>query len=184
MLSPGDKVERYRVEALVGEGGMAVVYRVRHETLGSLHALKVLTFTSSRIRSRIVLEGRIQAQLRHPNIVPVTDVLEVNGSPALVMAYVEGPTLEEWIHGNSPVVLDQAEKLFDGIVAGIAEAHANHLVHRDLKPANVLLADTSRGLVPRITDFGIAKALAPVSDSGDQTRSGVAMGTPAYMAPE
>lgn len=181
-LSAGSTLERYIVEAEIGRGGMAVVYRVRHATLGSLHALKLLSLTSRSLQDRLLQEGQVQANLRHPNVVSVTDVLDVEGQSGLLMEYVEGPSLEDWLHGYRPT-FEQAEDLFRGIVSAVEVAHAKDLVHRDLKPANVLLAPLSGGFMPKVTDFGLAKALAE-SGSGPGTRSGVAMGTPKYMAPE
>jgi serine/threonine protein kinase len=182
MLTPGQTVERYTVEAVVGHGGMAVVYRVRHNQLGSLHALKILTVPKPHIRERLLVEGRAQAAIRHPNVVAVFDVVEVGNAPALLMEYVDGPTLEVWLENEAPS-LEEAEKLFVGICAGVGEAHAHGLVHRDLKPANVLLAPTTGGWIPKVTDFGIAKIIAGDSPDGG-TRTNVAMGTPHYMAPE
>src|SRR5688500_13232778 len=139
MLAVGEEVDRYVVEALLGSGGMAVVYRVRHRTLATAHALKVLTNTVPQVRERLVAEGRIQAGLRHVNLVAVTDVLDVGGAPALLMDYVEGPALVAWIEERGPLPLADVEAIFGGILAGVAMAHARGLVHRDLKPGNVLL---------------------------------------------
>lgn len=184
MLKPGHIVDRYKVESVIGTGGTAVVYRVRHESLGTAHALKVLSVTSDVIRDRMLQEGRVQASLRHPNIVAVTDVLNVDGSPGLLMEYIEGPSLQKALK-EFKLPLEAAEMLFLGVVAGVAEAHGEGLVHRDLKPANVLLAKTAEGFVPKVTDFGLAKVLVEAEDAGHgHTRSGVAMGTPAYMAIE
>ena len=90
MIEPGEVLERYKVEGVLGQGGMAVVYRVRHVQLDSLHALKILTIGSESIKERLVQEGKVQASLRHPNIVAVTDVLEIRGAPGLVMEFIEG----------------------------------------------------------------------------------------------
>ncbi|MCA8967843.1 MAG: serine/threonine protein kinase, partial [Planctomycetes bacterium] len=108
------------------------------------------------------------------------DVLDDGNICALVMEYVEGPALDEWIYDDSveksiPVVLG----MFRGIALGVAAAHRAGLVHRDLKPDNVLLAPSNAGLIPKITDFGLVKVLA-----GSGTQSGVLMGTPEYMSPE
>lgn len=182
MLELGQTLDRYTVVDELGRGGMAVVYRVRHTTLGSEHALKILTIHGASIRERLVLEGRVQAGLRHPNIVAVTDVIDVDGSPGLVMEYVAGPSLEQWLHHNKPD-LATAERLFRGVLAGVRRAHRVGLVHRDLKPGNVLLETTEEGVIPKVADFGLAKALE--SGGGmNRTRTGIAMGTPAYMAPE
>lgn len=184
-LTPGQVVERYTVEAELGEGGVATVYRVRHNTLGSLHALKILHVSGTAIRERLVQEGRVQAQLRHPNIVAVTDVVDLGGTPGLLMEYVEGQSLDRWLQLHRPDVR-QAEEIFRGILAGVARAHRLGLIHRDLKPGNVLMEVTEDGtLVPKVSDFGLAKILSDDEGSGaSKTRSGMTMGTPAYMAPE
>lgn len=181
-LNPGAEVERYDVETLLGEGGMAIVYRVRHRTLGSLHALKILTVTSPKLRERLIREGRVQATMQHPNVVAVTDVVDVRGTPGLIMQYVDGPTLESWLDQSLPA-LSEAERIFHGVLDAVEAAHAVGVVHRDLKPANVLLARTPSGLVPRVADFGIARAVDD-DEHVRSTRSGAAMGTPAFMAPE
>ncbi|NCG21083.1 MAG: protein kinase [Rhodobacterales bacterium] len=183
MLEIGDKVERYIVLSLLGEGGMAAVYKVEHDTLGTVHALKVLTLTSKSIRARLVNEGRVQAKLDHVNAVAVRDVLDVDGAPGLLMDFVDGPDLEIWLRDNTPS-LEQAEALFRGIVAAVRAAHQQGLIHRDLKPANVLMAkDIEGNWVPKVADFGLAKAIGGDTIEG-KTRSGLALGTPEFMAPE
>ncbi|MFN7147051.1 MAG: serine/threonine-protein kinase, partial [Myxococcota bacterium] len=189
-LVPGRVVERYRVEERLGEGGTAVVWRVRHVHLGTEHALKVMTLLGAQAGPRLLLEGRVQAGLRHPNIVAVTDVLEIDGAYGLLMEYVPPPSLGTWLQRHGPPPVDVAEALFRGIVEGVRHAHVHGLVHRDLKPANVLLArDPARpeGFVPKVADFGLARLLDPWLDGEEgqrHTRSGLAMGTPQYMAPE
>ncbi len=187
MLDIGRVVDRYTVESELGAGGMAQVFRVRHNTLGTLHALKVLKVQSAQIRQRLVQEGKLQASIRHTNIVAVTDVIDVDGTPGLLMEYIEGPSLDVWLdklaeQGQAPT-MQEAERIFRGIVAGVARAHRHGLVHRDLKPGNVLLEDVDGVLQPKVADFGLAKILLDES-SVSATRSGVAMGTPAYMSPE
>ncbi|MSQ04349.1 MAG: hypothetical protein EXR71_21125 [Myxococcales bacterium] len=183
-LSAGTAIDRYLVEARLGEGGMAVVYRVRHASLGSLHALKVLSGSMASVRERLMQEGRLQASLRHPNVVTVTDVVDVNGSPGLIMEFVDGPNLGELLD-RGRLSLAQADALALGILEGVSAAHGVGLIHRDLKPANVLIASTKAGLVPKVADFGLAKLLAgDASGAMRKTRSGTAMGTPSYMAPE
>ncbi|MBW2257479.1 MAG: protein kinase, partial [Deltaproteobacteria bacterium] len=181
-VAPGTAIDRYTVEAPIGRGGMAVVYRVRHNQLGSVHALKVLTLPTDTIRARLLQEGRIQSQFNHPNLVNVTDVVEVEGSPGLVMEYVDGPTLAQFLDGRR-LALAQIDHLARGILEGAAAAHEHGLIHRDLKPANILLLVTPTALVPKIADFGLAKLLRQPPGEG-HTRSGAAMGTPSYMAPE
>ncbi len=181
-LEIGETIDQYRVEEVIGQGGMAVVYRVRHLQLESDHALKVLTITSSAVKRRLLQEGRAQAQLRHPNVVSVIYVVDVKGCPGLVMELVDGPALDAFLHKHI-LSFDQVDRLAGGILAGVAEAHAHDLIHRDLKPANIMLARTSSGLVPKVADFGLVKVLAE-DRALSRTRSGLTMGTPRYMAPE
>ncbi len=184
MLETGDTVDRYLVDRLLGEGGMADVYRVRHRTLGTPAALKVLRMNGRHVQERLVLEGQVQAGLRHPNIVEVRDVLEVAGHPALLLELVEGPSLEGLLlKGRLP--FDEAESIFRGILAAVEHAHTQGLVHRDLKPGNVLLAPRpGGGWVPKVADFGLARVVQDDDATLRKTRSGVAMGTPRYMSPE
>ncbi len=182
-FEPGTLVDRYTVEAVLGRGGMAVVYRVRHNQLGTLHALKVLSLAAASVRDRLLQEGKVQAVLRHPNIVAVTDVIEVNGTPGLVMEYVRGPSLEALL-SHKRLTLDQVDEIAAGLLTGVAAAHAKGLIHRDLKPANVMLALSEAGILTKVADFGLAKILDAPEGGLHRTRSGVTMGTPAYMAPE
>jgi serine/threonine-protein kinase len=180
-LQVGQLVDRYVVESIIGSGGTATVYRVAHRDLGTVHALKVLTLLSPSIRRRTLQEGRVQASMQHRNIVAVYDVLEIGDAPGLLMEFVEGPSLEVALE-RYHFTLKQAEVLFRGVLEGVREAHGLGLVHRDLKPANVMLADTPKGVVPKVTDFGIAKVVE--SEVTSHTRAGIAMGTPQYMSPE
>jgi serine/threonine protein kinase len=181
-LQQGQVVDRYTVRRELGRGGMAVVYLVEHNTLETHHALKVLTVGSQKIRDRLIQEGKVQAQLRHPNVVAVTDVLDVDGSPGLLMEFVEGPAMDAWLLGKR-LEIDEAEALFLGILDGVQRAHALGIVHRDLKPANVMLSEGPEGWVPKVADFGLAKALQEEGDM-QRTRTGMPMGTPSYMSPE
>ncbi|MEO0602080.1 MAG: serine/threonine-protein kinase, partial [Myxococcota bacterium] len=185
VLSPGTVVDRYTVEEVLGVGGMATVWRVRHNDLGSVHALKLLHNRSASVRERLVQEGRVQAVLKHPNLVAVTDLVTLEtGDPGLILEYVPGPSLADLLDA-SPLTLEQIDTLARGILDGVAEAHRSGLVHRDLKPANILLEPSPGTWVPKVTDFGIAKVLAEDErDPGFRTRSGMGMGTPYYMAPE
>jgi len=180
VLKAGDIVDRYTVEGEIASGGMAEVYRVRHQQLGSVHALKVLVLRTKDIKRRLLQEGRVQAGLNHPNAIMVTDVVEVEGHPGLVMEYVDGPTLGDWVHLDNPS-FEEIERVFRAVVSAIGEAHRVGLIHRDLKPSNVLLARAGEKRIPKVIDFGLAKV---VEEEEDHTRTGVPMGTPSYMAPE
>ena|GEM_PF-1970195 len=178
--------QRYRVERWLARGGFAEVYVVVHVLLETTHALKVLRSATPTLRARLVDEGRIQARLRHPHIVRVTDVVDLvdhGGGLGLVMDLVDGPTLADHL-ATGRLSLPDAWRLGTQILEGVAAAHALGLVHRDLKPDNVLLETLADGsLRPRITDFGLARARH--ADAGPRhTRAGMGLGTPAYMAPE
>jgi len=179
LLDPGDVAGSYVVQDLLGQGGMAAVYRVRHEKLDSVHVLKVVTVPSRSVMTRLMAEGRVQARLSHPNIVSVTDVVEVAGCPGLVMEYVDGPSLHELAHGVR-LPLPIVDVLARGLIRGVGAAHHDGVVHRDLKPANVLVQLQDELLVPKVADFGLVKERG----TGSQTRTGAFMGTPHYMAPE
>lgn len=180
ILQPGQTIDRFVVERSLGEGGMAAVYQVRHTTLDAVYALKILAIPSAAVRERMLREGRFQATLRHSNIVSVLDVLDIHGVLGLLMEYVDGPSLEEWLAVYRPT-LRESMAVFGGILSAMDMVHSRGIIHRDLKPANVLLHITDQGVYPRVTDFGIAKS-KQLSDV--TTGSGATVGTPAYMAPE
>lgn len=183
MLQPGATVERYVVQSLVGSGGMASVYMVQHAQLETLHALKVLSVGTASVRERLLVEGRVQATLRHPNIVAVTDVIEVGEQPSLLMDYIAGPSMDQWLREYRPT-LEEGCAAFRGVLQGIGYAHKRGLIHRDLKPGNVLLHVEEGEVVPKVTDFGLVKASQGDTPLSNPTRTGATMGTPAYMSPE
>ncbi|MBW1878329.1 MAG: serine/threonine protein kinase [Deltaproteobacteria bacterium] len=160
---------------------MGEVYKVVHLERGTVHALKYLPLANSKIRKRLLREADLQTQLAHQNVVTLTEVLDIEGDPGLVMEYVDGPPLSLWLRERR-LTLEEAEALFIGVVSGVAHAHRRGLVHRDLKPSNILLARTPDGMIPKVADFGIAKALS--GDHEKLTQSGHSLGSPAYMAPE
>lgn len=192
LLANGTVIERYQIERLLGEGGMAAVYLARHSLLGSLHAIKVLDpllVANEGIRDRFLAEGRIQAQVEHPNIARVTDILSVPGVAALVMEYVEGQTLQDWIDQRpSPARPDDLQTLFVPLLGAVETVHLRGIIHRDLKPSNVLIGrDSSGGARPVLLDFGIARIVegAAVDHVRKQkTQAGARLGTAAYMSPE
>jgi eukaryotic-like serine/threonine-protein kinase len=178
MLSPGDRVGDWVVDRELGRGGMAIVYRVSHVQSGRIRALKLLQTLNAEVRRRTALEARTQARLKHPNVVGVHGVLDVDGRPGLLMDSVAGPNLEQWRRGRA-FTPDEADRFFRGVVAGVGAAHRAGLVHRDIKPANVLVGPDDQVFV---TDFGLVKVLE--GDTPGQTRTGATMGTPGFMAPE
>ncbi|WP_375766730.1 serine/threonine protein kinase [Archangium gephyra] len=187
LLQPGTQLDgRYEVVRLLGQGGMAAVYEVRHLGLHSTHALKVLNADLARnddIRGRFLAEGRIQARMRHPHIVQVTEIVTTPVA-GLVMDYIEGPTLGEFCRGQGlePRVLLE---VFLPVLDAMEEAHKRGVVHRDLKPDNIIIGKDSRGrLQPMVTDFGIAKLVEEGPGGKARTQAGARMGTLLYMSPE
>jgi serine/threonine-protein kinase len=173
-------VRGYEVQGVLGRGGMSVVYKARHLLLNRPVALKMLLagpYAAPEERERFLREAEASAGLRHPNIVPLYDVGDVDGRPYFTMELVEGGSLARKLAG-APLPADQAAALTAALADAVQFAHKAGIVHRDLKPANVLLAADG---TPKITDFGLARRL---EGGGGLTVTGAAMGTPGYMAPE
>ena len=191
-IAPGTVVGTYRIESELGSGGMATVYNAVHTVLGSRHALKILApalVANEGIRDRFLAEGRVQAQLSHPNIARVTDVVAQPGVAALVVEYIEGLSLGDWMdQRHGPATPEEVRQLFVPLLDAMAVVHGRGVVHRDIKPSNVLLGRHPGGEPrPVLLDFGIAR-IVEGSDVEHQpkrrTRTGAQMGTPAYMSPE
>lgn len=176
----------YVVESLIGEGANATVYLVQNVKRKTHFALKVLRRMDSRRRMRVEQEAVFRETLRHPNLVRAHHLIDVDGAAALVMDFVEGPTLARWLSNDMNADLNERLKIFRGIVDGCRYAHDKGVVHRDLKPSNVLLQPAQDGTwIPRISDFGLAKALAPeVGKFGGLTTVNTGLGTAGYAAPE
>jgi eukaryotic-like serine/threonine-protein kinase len=169
----------YEVQRLLGEGGMGIVVLARQQQLDRLVAIKMPLHTlSDEGRARFLREARAAAGLRHPNICPVHEVGEHRGQPYLVMDYIDGPTLRDWV-GQHPTARRCAE-VVALLARAVAHAHAGGVIHRDLKPNNILV-ERSTGQ-PVLTDFGLAKLMDEAADQLSQ--SGTVQGTPAYMSPE
>lgn len=172
---------RYSLERELGRGGMGIVYLAREVRLDRPVALKLLpaTFAAQRtLRERFLREARTAARLSHPHIVPIHAVDEVGDFVFMVMAYVEGQTLEQRVRDRGPLPATDAARVLREVAWALAYAHAQGVVHRDIKPANILLEGGSgRALV---TDFGIAH----VSDSPALTSGAEILGTAEFMSPE
>ncbi len=172
---------KYRIERKLGSGGMGEIFEARHIALGSSVAIKVLSSPLNRneeLIRRFFREARSAAALKHPNIINIQDVGEVDGLHYLVMDYVDGQDLKSFIRANPHVDPRQAIDIISQIGRALAYAHSRGVVHRDIKPANIMIDRHGTALV---MDFGIAK----VRDSTTQlTQEGTLIGTPHYMSPE
>jgi eukaryotic-like serine/threonine-protein kinase len=174
------RVAGYEVEAVLGRGGMGIVFRARHLRLNRTVALKMLlggAYAGPHERERFLREAEAVAGLRHPHVVQVHDVGEHDGRPYFTMEYVEGGSLAQKLAGT-PQPARAAAALLVTLAGAVEAAHRGGIVHRDLKPANVLL--TADG-TPKVGDFGLARRL---DGEAGLTRTGTALGTPSYMAPE
>jgi formylglycine-generating enzyme required for sulfatase activity/tRNA A-37 threonylcarbamoyl transferase component Bud32 len=178
----GRTVGKYELEALLGRGGMAEVYKSRHPVLGREVAIKILHpfYTDDAgFVERFRRESQVVAGLRHPNIVQVYDFdVTEDGLYYMVMEYVEGEPLDQLLDRLAgPIPVAEAARIFAQVTAAVHFAHERGAVHRDIKPANVLLDGKGQAY---LSDFGIAHIVG----ASRLTESGLATGTPAYMAPE
>jgi serine/threonine protein kinase len=177
----GTKIFNYRITRLIGEGGMARVYEAVHEKFDKRSvAIKILDpilTANADIRHRFENEARIMASLDHPNIVKVLDYTDDSDRLAIVMEYLEGSTVSDYVKTNGAMSPEKASSLMLSILDAFQYAHDHGIIHRDVKPSNILLDEN---LKPKIMDFGIAKLLTDNS----LTRTGTQMGTPTYMSPE
>ena len=177
-------IGRYEIEREIGRGGMAVVYKAFDPRLERAVAIKLIqsgAFGSNifgHIRERFEREAKALAKLRHPNIVRVHDYGEHEGSPYLVMDYLEGATLKEV---KKPLKVETAVRLIRPIADALDYVHRQGLLHRDVKPSNIMITPGQEVI---LTDFGIVKWLEDQDDFNTLTATGVGIGTPEYMAPE
>ncbi len=171
---------RYEVEREIGRGGNARIF-LATDSAGRQVALKVLhpELLISVAADRFLREIRLASQLDHPHIAQIIDSGEHEWLVYYVMSYVEGPTLREWLDRNSQLTLPETLRLAADLLDALDHAHSHGIIHRDVKPANVVMSTSGAVLL----DFGIARAVAAAGN--DQlTRSGIAVGTSAYMSPE
>jgi len=177
-----ERIGRYDVLGELGRGGMGVVYRARHPELEREVAVKVLLAgarASDAQRERFRLEAQAAARLRHPNLVAIHDVGEVDGCPFLVMDLIEGEPLSVRLLREARLAPREAARVCERVARALDYVHGRMLLHRDVKPANVVVTPSGE---PLLTDFGLAKDLE--DPRGGPTVSGQVVGTPQYMAPE
>jgi tRNA A-37 threonylcarbamoyl transferase component Bud32 len=174
----------YVLERELGGGGMSRVFVAHERALGRKVVVKVLLpeLAAGVNVERFRREIQLAAQLQHPHIVPLLAAGEAEGLPYFIMPFVTGESLRTRVAREGEFPIAEAVRILRDVVSALAYAHASGVIHRDVKPDNVLLS----GGVAVVTDFGVAKAVTASSDSGSTglTSLGVALGTPAYMAPE
>jgi eukaryotic-like serine/threonine-protein kinase len=175
---------RYRLDSVIGRGGMGTVWRARDELLNRDVAVKEIAWPPSldeaerlTVRRRALREAQMAARLRHPGVVLIYDIIEEDDRPWIVMELLRYRSLRDIVVEDGPLPPAQAAQLGLGILAALRAAHAEGVLHRDVKPANILAGPDGRVV---LTDFGIARA----ADSPTLTNSGLLIGSPSYIAPE
>jgi serine/threonine-protein kinase len=175
---------RYRIQSLIGRGGMGMVYAATHELTGRRVALKLVVPDSEEsplLKERFLSEARIAAAVVHPNIVDVLDMGLHSGVLFLVMELLEGISLERLLEAQTRLSPEQTFGWMFPILGALATLHDAGIVHRDVKPSNIFLSSLPRHPVrPKLLDFGLARVVSDLR----LTRSGTVIGTPLYMAPE
>jgi predicted Ser/Thr protein kinase len=177
---------RFRIEGLLGGGGMGLVYAAVQVSLGRRVAVKVLRDDVPRaaLEERFRREAQLLSSVDHPSVVRVIDFGPLGDSMCLVMEYVEGDTLEALLLREAPLSVDRAERIVTQLAQGLGAIHARGIVHRDLKPDNVVMTTSADGQVlARLLDFGIAR-LVEAPEGASVTQVGFVVGTPEYVSPE
>ncbi|MFO0653152.1 MAG: protein kinase [Polyangiales bacterium] len=187
-ISPGDQIGgRYEIVRVLGVGGTGAVFEARHMTIGRTVAIKLLLPELAQnpvVPQRFLQEARTANEVRHKNIVEVIDFGADNGRLYMVMEFLHGESLADYILREAPVAPGPIIRILEPIMGALAAAHARGIVHRDVKPQNIFLQRTEGDdePVPKLIDFGIAKRL--VGGDVNLTSTGMILGTPAYMSPE
>ena len=177
----GATVAGYRIQSLIGRGGMSIVYLAEHVQLGRQVALKLLApglSADPEFRERFVHESRRAAEVDHPNVVPIFDAGEADGQLFIAMRYIEGCDLKTLIGREGSLGVGRTLFILEQAADGLDAAHDRNLIHRDVKPANILIAEPSERVY--LTDFGVVKHTA----AQGLTKTGFFLGTVDYAAPE
>jgi eukaryotic-like serine/threonine-protein kinase len=189
LVAPGAIVAgKYRLDAVIGEGGMGAVWAATHTGLGQAVAIKFISkefVTSPEALRRFDAEAKAAAQLRSRHVVQVFDngTLE-DGTPYIAMELLRGENVFARVHRAGPVPLNEVVEILGQCCRALGRAHAAGIIHRDIKPDNIFLAQTDEdGILVKVVDFGIAKFASNPNDHGS-TRTGAVLGTPLYMSPE
>jgi serine/threonine protein kinase len=186
----GSLKHKFQFIKTIGSGGMGVIYQARQLALNKIVAVKMLHphLLSPNSWRRFQVEGRAATALSHPNLISVLDMdVTPSGLPYIVMDYVSGITLQDWLAANGAMPVPRAMKILIQVAAGLAHAHSRSVLHRDIKPSNVMLIKTDDGSERALVlDFGIAKFLDQdeQGEAAHLTRTGETIGSPQYMSPE
>jgi serine/threonine protein kinase len=178
---------KYRIDAEIGAGGMAAIYRATRLHIGDVVAVKVLhsqLLREPQFTERFRREAQAAAQLKHPNVVAIYDFgVSEDGVAYLVMELVEGLNLRTIINDAGPLPAALAAEIVRQVCAALAEAHRQNIVHRDIKPANIAVETVPDGQRVKVLDFGIV-SIREATGATNFTQTGAVLGTPAYMSPE
>ena len=181
----GKTLGHYDIHELIGEGGMAYVYKATDQNTKETVAIKVLFPEHTRqeeTKLRFKREAQIQFELAHPNLVKVHGLLDEEGILGMAMEFVSGKDLKDYLKDKDGLpTLQEVQRIVLPVLKVIGFAHEKQIVHRDLKPANIVLQGDSGREMPKVMDFGIAKSF---TDTGWKTKTGLILGTPNYMSPE
>ncbi len=183
-LHPGDEIAGYRIQAVVGRGGMGVVYRATQLALARSVALKVIApelASDVQFRERFKREARTAASINHPNVIAIHDAREEGDVLLITMDYIDGMDLRALLAQERRLTPRRVAAIVGQVADALDAAHRRGLVHRDVKPANVLISAVAGREHVYLTDFGLTKSS---SESGGVTATGIVVGTVDYMAPE
>ncbi len=184
----GDEIAgKYRVETIIGQGGMGAVFSARNVLTGKRVAIKWLLpeHAGSSTRERLLREARIACSIEHPNVVDIYDVGEHQGGLFLVMEYLRGQPLSDVLAERGRLDPEELIALLLPTMRGVHAAHQAGVIHRDLKPENIILSESDGEIIPKVVDFGVSKTVGASSvPHSSLTRTGALVGTPHYMALE
>ena len=191
ILTPDERIGtvlggRYRIESILGQGGMGVVFEGAHELTGRKVAIKLLlpTYaTDTDVVGRFFQEAKAAAGLNHPSVVDVLDMGHEGHDAFLVLEFLDGEPLDALLERRGKISVDELLPILLPVIDALGAAHERGIVHRDLKPENIYISRDLRGRkTPKVLDFGVAKLTE--GDSSVETRTGGVVGTPQYMSPE
>lgn len=183
-------VARYELLETIGQGGMGVVFKCRNKINGQLRAVKILKphlISDAQALRRFQSEAKAASLIKHPNAIEIIDVGIANDvQPYIVMEFVDGRSLSDFLRANGPLLISDAVRIFKQIAEALSVAHTHGIIHRDIKPSNVMIMDKpGEPFFVKVVDFGIAKVL--LQDGAGtvvETATGEIFGSPPYMSPE